>query len=90
MINLYITPRILFFITIVLILLSIHLFYGCCAITINKSKNTEPNNPIFNTNNESTILSDKYSPENHFYMPNKSLSAEEIKNIAHRGGNNNI
>ena len=82
----YISRRTLFFLTIILILLGIHIFYGCCSITINKD--TETNNPIFNTNNELTNLSDKYSPENHFYMPNKSLSAEEIKNIAQRGGNN--
>jgi predicted membrane protein len=89
--NFYISRRTLFFLTIILILLAMHLFYGCCSVTI--TKNAESNNPAFNTKNELTDLeltdlSNKYTTENHFYIPNKSLSAEEIKNIAHRGGNN--
>ena len=95
MINFYISQRTLFFFTIILFLLGFHIFYGCCSLTI--TKNTETNNTTinnndpFNTKNESTNKYNKYnkySPENHFYIPDKSLSAEEIKNIAHRGGNN--
>ena len=92
MINLYITRRTLFLIIIILIIFGFHIFYGCCSITINKNSNINSNinsNP-FNEKNELTNLYDKYSSENHFYIPNKSLSSEEIKNIAHRGGNNNI
>ena len=80
MIDLYISPRILFFITIILILLGIHIFYGCCATSTN-------NNP-FNTKDDLTNLYNKYTTENHFYIPNTSLSREELKYIAHRGGNN--
>ena len=95
MIIIYISPRIFFLITIILILLGVHLLYGCCAISINKKTENEINNSInndkpFNTQDELTDLYNKYTTENHFYIPNKSLSAEEIKNIAHRGGNNNI
>jgi hypothetical protein len=92
MINYYISQRTLFFLTIILFLLGFHIFYGCCSLTI--TKNTETNTTTinnkdpFNTKNELTDLYNKYSTENHFYIPDKSLSSEEIKYIAHRGGNN--
>ena len=90
MIDLYISPRILFFITIILILLGIHIFYGCCAITIDKNttNTTSTNNNPFNTKDDLTNLYNKYTTEYHFYIPNTSLSREELKYIAHRGGNN--
>jgi len=90
MINFYISQRTLFFFTIILFLLGFHIFYGCCSLTINKNTETNNNDP-FNTKNELTNLYNKYnkySTENHFYIPDKSLSSEEIKYIAHRGGNN--
>ncbi len=92
MINFYISQRTLFFFTIILFLLGFHIFYGCCSLTINKNTETNNttinNNDPFNTKNELTNLYNKYSTENHFYIPDKSLSSEEIKYIAHRGGNN--
>ena len=94
MINCYISQRTLFFSTIILILLGFHIFYGCCSLTVNKNTETNNdnhnnnNNDPFNPNNELTDLYNKYSTENHFYIPDKSLSSEEIKYIAHRGGNN--
>lgn len=93
MVNCYISQRTLFFFTIILILLGFHIFYGCCSLTVNKNTETNNNNhninnDPFNPNNELTDLYNKYSTENHFYIPDKSLSSEEIKYIAHRGGNN--
>jgi hypothetical protein len=77
-------------------LLILHLFYGCCTITftatdpkdisIKEAKNSHQAYHVYQANQAKQA--NKYCPENHFFIPDQSLSREEIKFIAQRGGNN--
>jgi hypothetical protein len=77
-------------------LLILHLFYGCCTITltptdpndisIKEVKNSQQAYHVYQAN--PAKQANKYCPENHFFIPDQSLSREEIKFIAQRGGNN--
>lgn len=78
-------------------LLILHLLYGCCSITINTK--TDPNDinekEVKNSHQAYLVYqakqakqANKYCPENHFFIPDQSLSREEMKFIAQRGGNN--
>ena len=79
---------------IILSLLVLHLVYGCCTLTITNAN--ESNETIEKEFTDSYQVyqakqaqqANKYCPENHFYMPDTSLTHEEIKFIAERGGNN--
>ena len=82
---------------IILSLLVLHLVYGCCTLTItNANESNKSNETIEKEFTDSYQVyqakqaqqANKYCPENHFYMPDTSLTHEEIKFIAERGGNN--